>query len=144
MSFITKLESFASTVEKDLENLWGKAPSLETIAATTLTYVGPILEEIVTVEGGPVAGAAVTAVVNKVEQDLAAVKGLLTVVGPTVSVKGLISGAQADLSSLLTTAQIKDPKSVANVTLVVNELEALATSFPTTTATAPATETAAA
>jgi hypothetical protein len=132
MSFITALESFASKVEKEFEELWGKAPSLATIASTTLTFVGPILETVVTVEDGSAAGTAVTAVINKVEMDLSAVKGLLTVVGPTVSVKGLISGAQNDLASLLSAAQITDPKSVANVTLVINELAALATAFPST------------
>lgn len=133
MSFITKLESFAAKVEKEFAALWGKAPSLTTIASTTLTFVGPILETVITVEAGAAAGAAVTTVINKVESDLAAVKGLLTVVGPTVSVKGLITSAQADLSSLLTAAQITNPASVANVTLVINELEALATAFPATT-----------
>jgi hypothetical protein len=134
MSFIKDLESFASKFEKEIENLWAKAPSIETIISTTLTYVGPILETVVTIEGGAAAGTAVTTVINTAEEDLIAAKALTTTIGATPSLAGLISGVATNLSGLLAAAKVTDPKSVANVTLVVKELEALVASIPATPA----------
>lgn len=136
MSFIKDLESFASKFENELEKLWNKAPSLETVALTTLTFVGPILETVFTIEGGSAVGNAVTTAINVAEQDLTAAKALITAIGPTVSVQSLISGVISDLSGLLKAAKVTNPTSVSNVTLVVSELNALVAALSTPTASA--------
>lgn len=130
MSFISALETFASKVEKDIEKLWSKAPSFSTVLSTTITFVGPILETLVTITAGQAAGTLTTTIVNKIQQDLLAVKGLISVIGPTPSVKNILLGVQSDLSSLLTATQVSDPKSVANINLVISELNALVGAFP--------------
>ena len=129
-TLVKDTESVASKIEHELEVLWTKAPTAEAVISTTLTYVGPLLETVVTVEAGAAAGTAVTAVINKAEQDLVAAKALITTVGPTPSIASLISGVSNNLSSLLTAANISDPKSVATVKLVISELAAVASAFP--------------
>jgi hypothetical protein len=136
MSFIKDLETFASKMEKEIEKLWGAAPKFETVALTTLTFVGPVLETVISLEGGPIAGNAATAIINKAETDLTAASSLVTAIGPTLSVKNLILGVQTSLSSLLTASQVKNPTSVADVTLIVKELAALVAAFPPTPAVA--------
>jgi hypothetical protein len=135
---VTDLESFAHKFETEFEKLWGKAPNFVTVATTTLTFVGPILEAVLAAVA-PEALPLVTPIIAKVESDLAAAKSLLTVVGPTVSLKGLVAGAQTDLSTLAPVANITDPKTVANINLVLGELSALLNAFPATTPPVAAT-----
>lgn len=135
MSIFTDIESWASKFEKDLEKLWTKAPTLTQVALTTLTFAGPVLETIFTIYAGQAGGAAVTAVITTAEQDLTAAQGLITTIGPTVSVASLIAGVSTDLSSLLTAGHVTDATNVANITLIVKELAALATSLSTSVAT---------
>jgi hypothetical protein len=142
MGLIADLKSFASKFEQDLDKLWSKAPKVEQIAETTITFVGPILEDIFTVAGDGPAAAIVGDVVSKAEQDLTAVKALLTTTGATPSVGGIIAGVAANLGTLEAAANISDPKTVSNINLVVNELNALVAAFPkaaTPVSTAPAT-----
>lgn len=128
------LTTFASKFEAEFAKLWAKAPQIDTVILTTLTFVAPLIETAVGLEAGAGAGNAVTAVLNTVEQDLIAAKGLVTAVGPTPSVTNLINGVANDLSALLTAGGVKNSTSISNITLVVKELEALAAAIP-----APAT-----
>jgi hypothetical protein len=129
-TIIKEVETFASKAEKELAKLWSKAPKFTDVALTTLTYVGPILETVFTIEGGTAAGAAATLVITKVQQELTAAKGLISAVGPTLSVQSLLSGISDDLQQLLIAANITNPASVANVNLVIGELKALVNAFP--------------
>ena len=96
------LTTFASKFEAEFAKLWAKAPQIDTVILTTLTFVAPLIETAVGLEAGAGAGNAVTAVLNTVEQDLIAAKGLVAAVGPTPSVANLINGVANDLSALLT------------------------------------------
>jgi hypothetical protein len=87
----------------------------------------------VTFEAGQPAGAAVGAVISKIQQDLTAAAGLIKVVGPDPTVRNMILGVQSDLADLLKAGQISNSKSVSNINLVMNELAALAEAFPATT-----------
>jgi hypothetical protein len=136
MFFIKDLESFAAKAEQDLAKLWSKAPSFTDIALTTLTYVGPVLETVFTIEAGAPTGALVTAAITKAEQDLTAARGLINTIGPTLSVRSLVSGVATDLGSILPAANVTDAASVANLKLVIGELSALANSFPVPAAAA--------
>jgi hypothetical protein len=131
MSFIKDLESFASKFEKDLEALWKKAPAVEKVAETTITFVGPILETIFTLAGDGPAATVVGDIVSKAQQDLTAASALLSTIGPTPSVAGVISGVATNVASLETAANITDPKVVADIALVVKELQAVVAAFPT-------------
>lgn len=130
MKLIADLKSWASKIEDTLKNMWSKAPKFVDVADTVLTFVGPVLETAFTIEAGSAAGAAVTAVISKAQRDLAAAGALISTIGPTPSVKGVIAGVQSNLAGLLTSSQISDPTSVANINLVLNELAALANAFP--------------
>jgi hypothetical protein len=130
MSFFTNIEnaahSFAAWAEKELEKLQGAAPTIEKIADTVLTYVGPALQTVVTMEAGGPAGALVGKVISTVQSDLTAASGLLTDFGATPSVASILSAVTSNLNGLLTDAGVKDPKSVAAVQKVVSEINILA------------------
>ncbi len=133
------LTTFASKFEAEFAKLWAKAPQIDTVILTTLTFVAPLIETAVGLEAGAGAGNAVTAVLNTVEQDLIAAKGLVAAVGPTPSVANLINGVANDLSALLTAGGVKNSTSISNITLVVKELAALAAAIPAPAAPAIAT-----
>ena len=134
--FIKDIKTFAAKIEAELAKLWVAAPTLAQVVSTTLTFVGPVLQAVVTAEAGSAAGTVVGSVIATAQQDLTAVKGLITTVGPTPTVASLLNGVKADLASLLGAAKISNPASVSNVTLVINELEALVDAFPVTSAAA--------
>ena len=126
MGFFSKIDTVAHDIENDIKKLWGTGPKLATIAGGVLTYAGPVLEDVIDLEGGPEAAAEATTIINKVETNLIVAGKLMTSIGPKPSVVGIISGAQSDLQGLLTLTQIKNPKSVANVTQVIDALGDLA------------------
>jgi len=130
MSFITVIESALAKAEKTLTTWWGKAPAFANILSTGITIAGAALETVFTLEGNGPASTLVGDVVSKAQQELLAVSSLVAAVGPNPTAKNIISGVASDLGSLTAAANITNPKSVAAVTLAVNTINALVTSFP--------------
>lgn len=143
-TIIKDMSSWASKFEHLLAEFEGKAPAIEKVMAATLTFVGPILQTIVTLTAGAPTAALVAEVVSKAQSDLAAVNGLVTAIGPTSSVASILDGVASDLSALLPAAGITDSATVAKVSLVINELNALVGAFPPSTVTTATVSAAAA
>jgi hypothetical protein len=141
MSFFSKIVSaehtFAAWAEKELAKLFTEAPKLEQIASTILTYAGPALQTIVSVDLGAAAGAIVGKVVQQAQSDLVAASGLIYDFGATPSAASILNAVKDNLGALLTAGHITNATSVATVTKVTGELGALVAAFPAATA-APA------
>jgi hypothetical protein len=138
MSFISDIKSELSKVEKILESWWGKEPAFYNVLSVGVNIVGISLETVFTIEGNGAAATLVGDVVSKAQQELLAVNTLVKAAGPTPSAKSLLAGVVTNISSLAAAANIKDPKSVAALTLATNTLNSLIASFPVTTTTTTA------
>ena len=129
MSIFSKIASaehtFAAWAEKELAKLFSEAPKIEQVIDTTLKYVGPVLQTIVTSEAGSAAGAAVASVIKEAQSDLTAVSGLVYDFGPTPTAASVLASVQSNLSALLTAGHISNPTNVAALTKVASELGAL-------------------
>jgi hypothetical protein len=135
MSIFSKIASaehtFAAWAEKELTKLAGEAPTIEKVLGTVLTYAGPALQTIVTVEAGSPAGALVGKVVAQAQSDLIAASSLVYDFGVTPSVSSILSSVQTNLGSLLTAGHVTNSTSVATVTKVTGELTALLAALTT-------------
>lgn len=133
MSVLTAIKnaehSFAGWVEKAWAKIYGLAPTLEQVAATTLKYVGPALQMVVTAEVGAPAGAVVGSVIGEVQSDLLAASSLIHDFGASPTLSSIFSGVNADLSSLLTAGHIKSPVAITAINRVITEIEVLAAAF---------------
>jgi hypothetical protein len=129
MSFFSSIvnaeHSFCSWAEKELLKLEGAAPTIERIADTVLTYVGPALQTVVSLEAGSAAGAVVAKVIATVQSDITAASGLITDFGASPSVSSILKAVTSNLGTLLTDAGVKDAKSVNAVNKVITELNVL-------------------
>jgi hypothetical protein len=147
MSLLSVIEgaehSFAAFAEKEWTKLYNETPKLEQIVATTLKYVGPALQMIVTAEMGAPAGAIVGNVIKEAQSDLLAASSLIYDFGATPSVSSVFTGVNTDLSSLLSAGHITSSKSVSTVNRVISEIEVLANAIKNAV-TAPAAVAAAA
>ena len=127
MSFLTKLHSFGAWAEKELALIVGKAPAVESVAASVLKYAGPALQIVVSAEAGAPAGALVGKVLADAQAGLAAASGLIYDFGASPTAGSVVASVQANLSNLLSAGHIVNPNSVATVTKVTDELSSLVT-----------------
>jgi len=118
--------TFAAWAEKELLKLEGVAPTIERVVDTVLTYAGPALQTVVTLEAGEPAGALVAKIIGTVQSDLTAASGLINDFGATPSVASVFSAVASNLSTLLADTGVKNPKSVSTVTKIVGEVNAIA------------------
>jgi hypothetical protein len=132
MSFLSTLHTFGAWAEKELAILVGKAPAIETVAASVLKYAGPALQTVVTAEAGAPAGAIVGKVVSDAQAGLTAASGLIYDFGPNPTVGSVLSSISTNLGSLLSAGHITNSNSVATVTKVVTEINSLASSLSST------------
>lgn len=141
-SKITSAEhTFAAWAEKELAKLWTEAPKIEQVASSILTYAGPALQTIVTVEAGSAAGAIVGKVVAQAQADLTAAAGLVYDFGATPSVASVLTAVKNNLDALLSAGHVTNANSVNTVTKVTGEISALITAI-VPPAPAPASTTA--
>jgi hypothetical protein len=132
-NLVKDVTSFASSFEKELAKLWGKAPSIAAVASTILEFVAPIIETAFTIEAGATAGTAVTNLLNTIEQKMVAAKGLITAIGVTPTFASVITGIESDLTDLNALGGFKGAGTQANISLVLKEIQALLGALPTTT-----------
>lgn len=133
MSFITAIESELAKAEKILASWWGKEPAFANVLTTGINIAGAALETVFTLEGNGPASTIVGNVVSKAQQEILAVNSLVTTVGPTPSAKSILAGVASDIGGLAAAANITNPKSIAAITLGVNTVNALVSSFPAAT-----------
>lgn len=129
--------TFAGWAEKELSKLFKDAPKIEQVADAILTYVGPALQTVVTIEAGAPAGALVGKVIREAQSDLTAASGAMYDFGATPSVGSIINGVKDNLAALLAAGHVSNPASVANVNQVVNELDVLVTALGKVSANSP-------
>ena len=133
MSIFTGIENmehtFAGWAEKELNKLFGFAPKIEQVADTVLTYVGPALQTVVTLEAGAPAGTIVEKVIQKAQSDLTAVSGLIYDFGANPTIGSIIASVKTNLSALLAAGHVTNPTSVAGMNQVIGELDTLATAI---------------
>lgn len=121
--------SFAAFAEKEWTKLYNETPKLEQIAATTLKYVGPALQMVVSAELGAPAGAVVAGVIKEAQSSLIAAGSLIYDFGANPTVSSIFTGVNTDLSGLLTAGHITSPTSVSAVNRVIKEIEVLVGAF---------------
>ena len=121
--------TFASWAEKELSKLYGQAPKIEQVASSILTYVGPALQTVVTLEAGAPAGSAVGKVVQEAQSALTAASGLVYDFGANPTIGSIIASVKTNLSALLTAGHVTNPTSIAGLNQVIGELGTLATAM---------------
>ena len=129
--------TFAGWAEKELAKLFKDAPKIVQVADAILTYVGPALQTIVTIEAGAPAGALIGKVIREAQSDLTAASGAIYDFGATPSAGSIINGVKNNLAALLAAGHVSNPASVANVNQVVNELDVLVTALAKVSANPP-------
>lgn len=139
-TFITDIKSLAGKIESDLRKFFGNATKWEDIAQAGLTVVGGILSNVVTLEGGPVAGAAIAAVVARLQADIVAAKALTTTIGATPTVTGVLTSIATDVSQIESTFNITNPASKAQLATALETIQTIVSAAP---AVAAVVETAA-
>ena len=117
--------TFAGWAEKEMAKLFKDAPKIEQVADAILTYVGPALQTVVTLEAGATAGAIVGKVIQEAQTDVTAASGVIYDFGAMPSVNSILNGVKDNLAALLSAGHVTNPTSVANVKQVVNELDVL-------------------
>ncbi|MGD0511584.1 MAG: hypothetical protein ABSA33_07155, partial [Candidatus Micrarchaeaceae archaeon] len=121
--------SFAAWAEKELEKIEGEAPTIEKVAASVLTYVGPALQTVVTAEAGGAGGAIVGKVISTAQGALTAAGSLIYDFGAVPSVASIFGSVKSNLSALLTAGDVTGAKSVATVNKVMNEISLVASAI---------------
>ena len=119
MSFFTDLESVASKIEKEFEKLYGEAPTILAVTSSTLTYLGPLLQTIVTLTAGAPAGSETAKLLAVIKSDLVTATQVVTTVGQSPSLTSLLNGIQSNLGALLAAAKISNPNSVAEIEVAI-------------------------
>lgn len=132
------LKTFFSSVEAELKKLF-ISDSWEMKVQSTILYVAPILETIVSLVD-PVAAPAVASVVRTIQSDLATVSTVVqnAQVQPGTTAMATVSSALSSIStnlqSLLTAAEVKNSAKAAQITAVVTllsgEVQAMISNLP--------------
>jgi hypothetical protein len=143
--------SLFASIENEFKKIFGST-KWEMTAETALTLISPLLTTVIALTAGEPAAAAVGAILAKIQSSLAAAikvlgdvkAGNATSTSAVATLSATLSSVQADLKTLLTAGQIKDPTTQAKVTAVVNtvvgEVQAVLAVIPATGSTsAPAT-----
>jgi hypothetical protein len=127
LSIFTKIEGEAKTLAHDVEDTLAKLyisePKVETIVATTITVVSPLIVA-VTAASAPLAVPEVTAILAVVKSDLAAAQVIVTEAGSTPTVKNLLTAVVTNLKSILAIGAIKNATTTATITTDVTSITA--------------------
>jgi hypothetical protein len=138
------LGTFFKKVEQALFRFL-KNPSWEQKADGVITYVAPVLEEVIVLTLGTPAETVAAAVISRVQSGLATVSAILleaqvtpgTSVAKTVTIA--LNSVKDNLTGLLTAAEVKNTTKSTQITSTVNmlvgEIDALLGSMPTSTST---------
>lgn len=131
MAFFTSLESWFKRLFTEAKTT---LPVWVTMAKSTLLFIAPLAETVTTLVAPEVAPAEAV-VINAVQVGLSALGATLDGItaapdaSVTTQLTSILNSVKANLQSLLSTAQVKNPDSVAKITsitnLIINELDAI-------------------
>jgi len=132
MSWIKDLESDVAKAEATIASWWGGDGQLKfvNVVGTGVTIAGTALETFFQLEGNGAAAAFVGNIVSEAQQKLAAVKQVVTSIGPTLSAKSVLQGVSSSLSQIDSVIGIKNPKSIASLNLATATINNLISSYP--------------
>jgi hypothetical protein len=123
------METFFGKLKSAIESMWKKAPAVEVAAASTINYIVPFVEELdtmVTPELAPV----INPILDKVKTGFSALAVTIKGVGPAANVQTITASIKANLTALVSAAQVKDTalaSKIGNVTnLIAAEVDAIA------------------
>jgi hypothetical protein len=148
MSFFGNLKTFFEAVGKKLEQFFGSS-TVEQKVQGALTLVGAAIVTVSGMIAGPAASAAVSGLLKMIQTDYATICAVVQQgtppAGSTLAATAAAATAslKANLTALLTDADVKNHTSFTNiqaeVTTILNELEAIEASFIPPATVAPAT-----
>jgi hypothetical protein len=127
-------KSTAAWLEKEVTIIEGKAPTIEKVIDTTLTYVGPALTIALDALGETQLAADVTPLIIKAKTDLAVASALVTDLGPTPTAASAFADVATNLGGVLTAVKVSNPTTVAAVTKAVAEVGVLGAAVATAAA----------
>lgn len=127
MSFFSHIWS---ALKKFFEN-----PSVDQTIETSLTIVQPLVATLLAFTVGAPAAAAATAVIAKIQAAVAAVAqvsadikaGTMSASTGTQKATAVLKTVQADLGTVLSASQIKDPATSAKITAIVDSVDSTIT-----------------
>jgi hypothetical protein len=145
MSLITAVENVAKKIiadekstaawlEKEVTVIEGKAPTIEKVIDTTLTYVGPALTIALDALGETQLAADIAPLIVKAKTDLAVASALVTDLGPTPTAASAFADVVTNLSGVLTAVKVSNPTTIAAVTKAVTEVGVLGAAVATAAA----------
>ena len=134
--FDGELHSFAVYAEKELGKFSTEVPTIEKVVDPILQYVGGAASILAFSEGGPLASAEVTKLVNTVQTGVTALGGLVQDFGATPTAASMASALAANAASLLAAAHVTNTQSVATGTAIVTNLSLLSQAMTAAVTTA--------
>ena len=138
------------SIWKDIEGFFAKIFSGNTqneikIAKGVLLVVTSLVETIAVETAGEAEAAAIANVTGQIQADLSAVYNLIGQTGQVPSAINILNSVKANINTLLTDGQIKNPTTLKTVegiaTTVIDEVESIITALggvASTTSTTPA------
>lgn len=134
--FVSFFEKIGSALKKLFTNT-----TFEQQISSTIKYVAPLVETILTFTVGQPAEQVVAGIISEVQTDLATayatVQGATVAAGSPVTavIAAAFASVKANLASLLADAEVKNSTKVADITSAVNlidgEVTALLSNLPT-------------
>ena len=136
------------SIWKDIEGFFAKIFSGNTqneikIAKGVLLVVTPLVETIAVETAGEAEAAAIANVTGQIQADLSAVDNLIGQTGQVPSAINILNSVKANINTLLTNGQIKNPTTLKTVegiaTTVIDEVESIITALGGVASTTSAT-----
>ncbi len=128
MSILSKIEGGVKTLAHDVEAALTEfkkdEPKIESIAAATLSTVGPLVIAVTAAAAGGPAAAATAVILTNVQNRLAAAQVVISSLSSATSAKTLLTLVVADLQSLLSVAGIKNGATGVTITEDVDKIVA--------------------
>jgi len=110
--------------------MWKKAPAIEVALDSAVDDLVPVIEKLDVIID-PTLAPELNPILDKIKVGLSALKTTIKGAGSTPSVTSIVDSVNANLTSLVTTAQVKNPELVAQiqevaaiVTPAINEIAA--------------------
>jgi len=123
----SKLKTFFEKIGAELKKLFGNT-TWEKQAIATIEYVSPLLDTFLTLVAGAPVATAVQGIINQLQTDLATVSTVAseTATAPSASgyqtAENALNSIKANAPQLLAAADIKDEKTLATATSIVDTL----------------------
>lgn len=108
--------------KKVFDEIEQETPKVDQVASTALAVAAPLLTTALALTGNAPAAAEAQSVISKIQSDMAQASALIEAGGTDTSLPGLLTSIKTDLPTILTVAQVKDPKTVATITGITDSI----------------------